>query len=208
MSRRRQMGDVSRRVKQKTGAINADIESSLSGMRTAKAFANEELEEEKFHASNETFKTSKRMFHKEMGIFMALMEFFVSILSVAVITVGGLLIMKKQLNYIDLITFTLYITTFVNPIRKLANFSELFANGTAGLQRFAEIMSTFSSSMPVSAAKASACSSPASSRDFSLVPSPCRIVAFGSSSESSSQRARSDSRILTDRPASISCLAR
>ena len=142
MSRRRQMGDVSRRVKQRTGAINADIESSLSGMRTAKAFANEELEEEKFHASNETFKTSKRMFHKEMGIFMALMEFFVSILSVAVITVGGLLIMKKQLNYIDLITFTLYITTFVNPIRKLANFSELFANGTAGLQRFAEIMRT------------------------------------------------------------------
>jgi len=30
----------------------------------------------------------------------------------------------------------------VNPIRKLANFSELFANGTAGLQRFAEIMRT------------------------------------------------------------------
>ena len=42
----------------------------LEHMRTAKAFANEELEEEKFHASNETFKTSKRMFHKEMGIFM------------------------------------------------------------------------------------------------------------------------------------------
>ncbi|MGM9557719.1 MAG: ABC transporter ATP-binding protein [Oscillospiraceae bacterium] len=142
MSRRRAMGVVSRRVKQKTGAINADIESSLSGMRTAKAFANENLEEDKFRRSNAEYKTSKRAFHREMGIFQALMEFFVSILSVSVITVGGLLIMQGRLQYVDLLTFTLYITSFVNPIRKLANFSEMFANGMAGLQRFMDIMRT------------------------------------------------------------------
>ena len=142
MSRRRAMGAASRRVKQKTGAINADIESSLSGMRTAKAFANEHLEEDKFRRSNAEYKTSKRAFHKEMGIFQAVMEFFVSILSVSIITVGGLLIMQGRLQYVDLLTFTLYITTFVNPIRKLANFSEMFANGMAGLQRFMDIMRT------------------------------------------------------------------
>ena len=142
MSRRRAMGAASRRVKQKTGAINADIESSLSGMRTAKAFANEHLEEDKFRRSNAEYKTSKRAFHREMGIFQALMEFFVSILSVSVITVGGLLIMQGRLQYVDLLTFTLYITSFVNPIRKLANFSEMFANGMAGLQRFMDIMRT------------------------------------------------------------------
>ncbi len=142
MSRRKAMGAASRRVKQKTGAINADIESSLSGMRTAKAFANELVEGEKFHRSNEIFKQSKKMFHREMGIFFAVMEFFVSILSVGVVTLGGLLIMQGKLDYVDLITFTLYITTFVNPIRKLANFSEMFANGSAGLQRFMEIMRT------------------------------------------------------------------
>ena len=142
MSRRRAMGVVSRRVKQKTGAINADIESSLSGMRTAKAFANEHLEEDKFRRSNAEYKNSKGSFYKEMGIFQALMEFFVSILSVSVITVGGLLIMQGRLQYVDLLTFTLYITSFVNPIRKLANFSEMFANGMAGLQRFMDIMRT------------------------------------------------------------------
>lgn len=42
----------------------------------------------------------------------------------------------------DLITFSLYITTFVNPVRKLANFSELLANGTAGFSRFLELMRT------------------------------------------------------------------
>ena len=59
MARRRAMSQAARQVKQKVGVINADIESSLSGMRTAKAFANEELEEDKFRASNDVFKRSK-----------------------------------------------------------------------------------------------------------------------------------------------------
>ena len=142
LSRRRHMGKASRQVKQRVGHINADIESSLSGMRTAKAFANESLEREKFCRSNEAFKTSKKSFHREMGIFMGTMELFMSLLSVSVVAVGGYLIMKDRLNYADLLMFSLYITTFVNPLRRLANFTELFANGTAGLERFTQIMRT------------------------------------------------------------------
>ena len=141
-SRRKAMREASSRVKKKTGAINADIESALSGMRTAKAFANEWVEEDKFRHSNDIYKTSKKMFHKEMGIFMGVMEFFMSALSVVVVGVGGALIMSGRMDTVDLLTFTLYITSFVNPIRKLANFTELYANGTAGFARFLEIMRT------------------------------------------------------------------
>ena len=137
---RRSMSAASAAVKQKTALINADIESGLSGIRTAKAFANERAELRKFDSSNDTFKTSKRAFHKAMGRFNATMEFFLCILSVAVIAAGGLLIMRGQLNIIDLTAFSLYITTFVSPVRKLSNFAELFANGTAGLGRFIELM--------------------------------------------------------------------
>jgi len=139
---RRSMSQASAQVKQKTAVINADIESGLSGIRTAKAFANERAEIEKFDSSNDSFKTSKRAFHRAMGRFNASMEFFLCSLSAAVIAVGGWLIMEGELNAIDLITFSLYITAFVNPVRKLSNFAELFANGTAGLQRFIEMMRT------------------------------------------------------------------
>ena len=137
---RRSMSEASARVKQKTATINADIESGLSGIRTAKAFANEEAELKKFESSNDSFKTSKRQFHKAMGRFNATMEFFLCILSVAVIAAGGFFIMEGRMDTVDLITFSLYITTFVNPIRKLSTFAELFANGTAGLGRFIELM--------------------------------------------------------------------
>ena len=137
---RRSMSEASAAVKQKTAVINSDIESGLSGIRTAKAFANEGAELQKFDSSNATFKTSKRAFHKAMGRFNATMEFFLCILSAAVIAAGGLFIMRGELNVIDLTTFSLYITTFVTPVRKLSNFAELFANGTAGLGRFIELM--------------------------------------------------------------------
>ena len=75
-----------------------------------------------------------------MGRFNASMEFFLCILSVVVITAGGIFIMQGRMNTVDLITVSLYITTFVNPVRKLSNFAELFANGTAGLGRFIELM--------------------------------------------------------------------
>ena len=137
---RRSMSEASRQVKQKTAVINTDIESGLSGIRTAKAFANEATELKKFETSNDSFKTSKRAFHKAMGRFNGTMEFFMTILSAAVIAVGGLLIMQGKMDTVDLITFSLYISTFVTPIRKLSAFAELFANGTAGLTRFVEIM--------------------------------------------------------------------
>jgi len=137
---RKSMQAASVKVKQRMATINANIESGLSGIRTAKAFANEAAELRKFDSSNDSFKTSKRQFHKAFGRFNAVMEFFLCILSVAVIGAGGFFIMQEKMTTIDLITFSLYITTFVNPIRKLSTFAEMFANGTAGLSRFIELM--------------------------------------------------------------------
>ena len=139
---RKSMQDASIKVKQRTATINADIESGLSGIKTAKAFANEEAELEKFDVSNDSFKTSKRAFHRAMGRFNAVMEFFLCILSVAVISVGGFLIMQGRMDLVDLFTFSLYISTFTSPVRKLVNFAEMFANGFAGLGRFVELMRT------------------------------------------------------------------
>ena len=140
--RRNGMSRASHIAKQRTGTINAEIESGLSGIRTTKAFANESIQQARFDGANEKFKTAKRGFHREMGRFNATMELFVTILNVAVIAGGGLFIMQGTMDYVDLVTFALYITTFIAPVRKLANFAELFSSGAAGLQRFCELMDT------------------------------------------------------------------
>ena len=129
-------------VKKKTAVITAAIESGISGVRTAKAFANEQAEAEKFERSNELYRGAKRGYYGAMGMFMACMEFCTGIMPVAVIAAGGWLIMRQELNYIDLVTFTLYVSTFVSPVRKLAMFMEMYMQGKAGFSRFLEIMRT------------------------------------------------------------------
>ena len=140
MTMRRRMGRASAAAKEKIGHINQEIESSLSGFRTAKAFANEQTESHRFCAANESFKTAKREFHKAMGQFHSSVEFFLCSLNVIVIGFGGYYVMKGQMDYRDLITFNLYIASFVSPMRKLSSFSEMFANGFAGLKRFVDVM--------------------------------------------------------------------
>ena len=140
MSMRRRMSAASKLAKEKTGHINQEIESSLSGFRTAKAFANEPVENARFTAANEVFKTSKRNFHKAMGMFHSSTEFFLCSLNVVIIGLGGYYVMKGKMDYRDLLTFMMFISSFTGPMRKLTGFSELFANGFAGLNRFVAIM--------------------------------------------------------------------
>ena len=142
MAMRKRMGRASAAAKEKVGHINQEIESSLSGFRTAKAFANEETESRRFCEANEVFKTSKRDFHKAMGLFHSSVEFFLCSLNVLVVGFGGYYVMRGQMDYRDLITFNLYIASFVSPMRKLSSFSEMFANGFAGLKRFVDVMGT------------------------------------------------------------------
>ena len=142
MRQRLNMQNANREVKKRTGEINAAIESGISGIRTSKAFANEEAEDEKFAVANEAFKESRVSFYKAMGIFNAGIEAAISLMQVAVIAVGGVLIMRGELGYVDLITFTLYVSTFTTPIRKLTQFMEIYTQGMSGFDRFVELMRT------------------------------------------------------------------
>ena len=142
LSQRVRMKTANIEVKKKTADIYAAIESSISGIRTAKAFANEEQELDKFDGANALFKASKVEYYKTMGLFQSGMDFTCCIAQVLVITVGGLLIMQEKMDYIDLVTFSLYVSTFISPIRRLTQFSEQYMNGSAGFTRFLELMRT------------------------------------------------------------------
>ena len=142
LTQRMRMRRANLEVKRKTGEIYAAIESSISGIRTAKAFANEDKESQKFNAANALYRGAKVEYYRAMAGFQSGMEFSSGIAQVAVIAVGGLLIMGGELSYVDLITFSLYITTFVNPIRRLSQFSETYMQGMAGFSRFLEVMNT------------------------------------------------------------------
>ncbi|MDR2784279.1 MAG: ABC transporter ATP-binding protein/permease, partial [Treponema sp.] len=139
LSRRRLMA-ASRKVKERTAEINAALESSISGIRVAKAFTNENYESQKFSAGNENFKLARKGYYRAMAFFNSKIEFINSILMVTVIAAGGFLITRGRMNLADLVACNLFVTAFLQPIRRLQNFVEQFTTGMAGFARFLEIM--------------------------------------------------------------------
>jgi ATP-binding cassette subfamily B protein len=137
---RRKMFRASRNVKEKTAEINASLESSISGARVAKAFTNESYEARKFKGGNERFKAAKKLFYKSMANFQSRLEFMLHLLNVVVIAAGGLLIMDGKMTLAELITCNLFVSAFLQPIRRLQNFVEQYTTGMAGFARFAEIL--------------------------------------------------------------------
>ena len=142
LAQRQRMMRTNVEVKKKTAVITAAIESGISGVRTAKAFTNEAEEARKFDEGNVQYRAARHSYYGAMGMFTAVSEFTTGIMPVVVITVGGWLILRNELDYIDLVTFTLYVSTFVAPMRKLINFMEMYMQGKAGFSRFLEIMRT------------------------------------------------------------------
>ena len=134
------MRDASLKVKERVAEINADIESSISGARVAKAFTNEDHERKKFEHGNAKFVHAKDGFYRYMALFGSGMEFFVAMFNLVVLALGGYLIYKSSLDPILLVTFSLYIAAFIQPIKRLAAFAEVYILGMAGFSRFCEIM--------------------------------------------------------------------
>ena len=138
--RRRNMMKVSREVKRRTAGINAEIESSISGIRVAKAFGNEDEEIDKFsHCTNE-YVGAKQGYYRVMAGFFSGTELMMNLMSLSVICVGSYLIMKNKMDIATLVTFNMYVASVQSPIRKLTQFTEQFTQGMAGFQRFRAIM--------------------------------------------------------------------
>lgn len=143
MKARFSMKSTSKSVKEQTANINAGIESSISGARVAKAFANENYEIAKFEEGNNQFLHAKDRFYKAMAVFNSGTEFFIALFNIVVLLVGGILIVKKAgFNSLTFITFMLYVSAFTSPLKRFASFFEQYMMGMAGFTRFLEILDT------------------------------------------------------------------
>lgn len=138
--RRRRMMNASRAVKQRTAGINAEIESSISGIRVAKAFGNEGEEIGKFTRCTDQYVEARKSYYKVMAGFFSGTDFLMNLMSLSVICVGSYLIMRQEMDIATLITFNMYVASVQSPIRKLTQFTEQFTQGMAGFQRFRAIM--------------------------------------------------------------------
>ncbi|MGO1651581.1 ABC transporter ATP-binding protein [Senegalia sp. (in: firmicutes)] len=138
--KRNKMNHAFKTVKKKIANVNSQLQDSLSGIRVAKSFANEEYEMYKFEIGNREFKDSREFAFKSMAEFFTGMNFLINMLNLVVISVGGIFITNDTMNFSDLLAFLLFINFFMQPIRRLTQFTQQFQDGMTGFERFLQIL--------------------------------------------------------------------
>ena len=122
------------------GYLNSSIEESLLGIRVVKSFANEDVEAKKFNRQNSKFLSIKGEFYKSLAGFMVVTRTFDGLMYLLLILSGGYFMIKKQIEPSDLIVYVMYISSLLNTVRRIVEYTEQFQKGMTGIERFAEIM--------------------------------------------------------------------
>lgn len=136
----RKMKSVFRRSRAKSGEVSAQAEEALSGIRLVKAFANEQLELERFmRKSNELLRVRTESF-AILSYFSGTITFFTNATNLVVLVCGGMMVANDQLALSDFVAFFLYVNIFMKPVFRLLMFTEMYQRGMAGYHRFNEMM--------------------------------------------------------------------
>lgn len=136
----RKMKRAFRRSREKSGEVSAQAEEALSGIRLVKAFANEQLELERFmRKSNELLRVRTESF-AILSYFSGTITFFTNATNLVVLVCGGMMVANDQLALSDFVAFLLYVNIFMKPVFRLLMFTEMYQRGMAGYHRFNEMM--------------------------------------------------------------------
>ena len=136
----KKMRETFRRQRVMIGELNARIEDSLLGQKVVKAFANEDVELQKFEKDNKEFYDIKKLSYKYMGTFSTTTRIFDGVMYAAVVIIGSIFMIKRYITAGDLVAYLLYVTTFIATVRRIIEFSEQFQRGLTGIERFLQIM--------------------------------------------------------------------
>ncbi|BCZ48302.1 multidrug ABC transporter ATP-binding protein [Clostridium gelidum] len=138
---RKKMNKAFLDTKVETGAVNANLQNSISGIKISKAFVSHKSEEEKFEKGNVKFVKTREKAYKVMAEYSSGAGFGIDVLNYVGLIGGGAFTLIGIVNIGDFMAYMLFIKIFMTPIKKLIDFMEQFQNGITGFQRYLEIMS-------------------------------------------------------------------
>jgi ATP-binding cassette subfamily B protein len=134
------MEPLFRSVQQRLDRLNTVLQENISGARLVKAFVRADYEEERFAVANEdlTNNTIKVMqFNSAMS---PVLTVFINIGMVLVIWLGGVQSIHGNLSLGQIVAFTNYLLTTMNPLIMMTQLSNTWANGIASAKRIDEIL--------------------------------------------------------------------
>ncbi|MBR2287735.1 MAG: ABC transporter ATP-binding protein, partial [Clostridia bacterium] len=130
-----------REQQQALGALNGQIEESISGLTVVKSFCREEEMEKEFEEKNDRLCRTAIRALIWSGYLMPLMNVINNLCYLAIAVLSGILFVRGHFSSIGLITsFLLYVRQFTRPFVEIANIYNNFQTAVAGAERVFEIL--------------------------------------------------------------------
>jgi len=122
-------------VREQNALLNTRTQENIAGMRVVKAFAREPYESERFDEDNQKVLSDNLRITQIWSNFNPLMDFIGSLAVPLVLLVGGGFVAAGRMDLGTLIAQTGYIWMLVNPMRMLAQFVNVFAQGITSAEK-------------------------------------------------------------------------
>ena len=120
--------------------VNSNLEDSIAGIRVVKAFGNEKSSTKSFDKHNKNVADTMMKAFKPIGKMTSATGLFSGGIQILILVIGGKMVMDGQMTTGILIAFLLFVNRFLEPIKRLITFLEMFQQGMVGYERYLEIM--------------------------------------------------------------------
>lgn len=128
--------------------VNAEVETSIAGIRVSRAYVSADHENERFDHENGRYVKVRSNSYKAMGQFHSGMGLLSDVLYLIALAAGGLFFYFGKIDSGSFAAFVLYISMVLKPINSLVALIEQLQNGMTGFARFQEVMAVAEESEP------------------------------------------------------------
>ncbi len=136
----RKIMPVSRNVQKKLGLLNSILQENLVGMRVVKAFARELYEIERYVKQNDDLLEENINLIKLFVSVFPVIFYIANLGMVAVVWVGGLLVINASLSLGELVAFTAYLGLLLMPIFQMGMIGAMLSRAAASADRVFEVI--------------------------------------------------------------------
>ena len=141
----RRVRSAFRETRRTIGAVSAELQENIAGVREVQAFSREAQTISEFRATNEQNRFANVQAETITSLFMPLLEVLSTAATAAVVGFGGYLILAYDPPLVTvglIVSFLTYVRRFYQPINELANLYGQLQAAVAGAERIFELLDT------------------------------------------------------------------
>ncbi len=127
-------------ISDKTADINVTAQEDIAGVRLVKAFAREDYEVKKFMKLNKDYYNLNVGLSNVNGKYYSGIDFFVALVQVALIVIGGIFVIKGELTIGALVAFNGYLSNLIWPIKNVGQMVTLMAQTIESMKKVGNIL--------------------------------------------------------------------